>query len=64
MNSIDFKLQQQIEISINKPRVFSKSFKGKIIYISKHFITLQNEEHIRESFKYIDFSIGDIQLKH
>ncbi|MCM1990906.1 hypothetical protein [Oceanirhabdus seepicola] len=64
MNSIDFKLQQQIEISINKPRSFSKSFKGKIIYISKHFITLQNEDHIRESFKYIDFSIGDIQLKH
>lgn len=64
MNSLDFKLQQPIEILINKPRVSNKIFKGKVIYISDYFITVQNKDHIRESFKYVDFSIGDIQLKH
>ncbi|WBW99641.1 hypothetical protein [Oceanirhabdus sp. W0125-5] len=64
MSSTDFKLQQQVEILINKPRVSSKSFKGKIIYISKDFITVQNKMSIKESFKFVDFSIGDIQLKH
>ncbi len=63
MTSTDFRLKQQIEILITKPRSSGKSFKGKVIYISENFITVQNEFRIRESFKYIDFSIGDIQLK-
>ena len=64
MSSVDFKLQQQIEISINKSKVSRKTLKGKIVYISKHFITVQNEDHIRESFNFTDFSIGNIQVKH
>ena len=64
MSSVDFKLQQQIEISINKSKVSRKTLKGKIVYISKHFITVQNEDNIKESFNFIDFSIGNIQVKH
>lgn len=63
MNATSFKLEQQIEILINKPRMSVKSFKGKIVYISNYFITVQNNNRIRESFKFVDFSIGDIQLK-
>jgi len=64
MNSVDFKLQQPIEILIKKSKVSRKTLKGKIVYISEHFITVQNENHIRESFNFIDFSLGKIQLKH
>ena len=64
MNSVNFKLQQQVEILIKKSKVSCKTLKGKIVYISDYFITVQGENHIRESFNIIDFSLGKIHLKH
>lgn len=63
MSSVDFKLQQQIEIFIKKSKVSNRILKGKIVYISDHFITVQGENRIRESFSFIDFSLGKIQLR-
>lgn len=63
MDSTNFRLEQQIEILINKSRVSAKTFKGKVIYISNHFITVQNEDRVKESFSFIDFSTGQFELK-
>lgn len=64
METPNFALNQKVEILRSKSRSGSSTFKGTVIAITNYFITIKNGYGIKESFRFMDFKTGEIQLMH